>query len=175
MGRRAGYFWPSSWPLSHCRTCPVAAAGRVAAGHAVPVAEGCAGGDAPPCEVGRHQPLGRPRGHGPAAVEEFPPLAAMGAAGDAHRPFSVPHQPAEGDRAGGEGGDDRAVVVVVHGGDRAPTVCQIANGGCTAPWRSVEVVHSRGRKLWGPPPGLAAPRLVRARVGGGVVSPAARR
>ena len=48
----------------------------------------------------------------------------------AHRPFRVPHQPAEGDReAGGEGDDDGAVVVVVHGGDGAPTVWQIANGG----------------------------------------------
>ena len=130
MSRPAGYLWPLSWPLPHCRTCPIAAAGRAAAGHAVPVAGGCVGGDAPLREVGRHQPLGRPWGHGPAAVEEFPPLATMGAAGDAHRPFHVPHQPAEGDReAAGEGDDHGAVVVVVHGGDGAPTVWQIANGG----------------------------------------------
>ena len=88
------------------------------------------GGDAPPCDVGRHQPLSRPRGHGPTAVKEFPPLAAMGAAGDAHRPFHIPHQPAEGDReARGEGDDDGAVVVVVHGAEWAPTVWQVANGG----------------------------------------------
>ena len=88
------------------------------------------GGDAPPREVGRHQPPGRPQGHGPAAVEKLPPLAAMGAAGDAPRPFCVPQQPAEGEReACGEGDDDGAVVVVVHGGDRPPTVWQIANGG----------------------------------------------
>ena len=87
-------------------------------------------GDAPPRDLGCHQPLGRPWGHGPAAVKEFPPLAAMGAAGDAHRPFRVPHQPAEVDReAGGEGDDDGAVVVVVHGGDGARAVWQVANGG----------------------------------------------
>ena len=87
-------------------------------------------GIAPPREVGNHQPLGRPRGHGPAAVKEFPPLAAMGAADDAYRPFRVCQQLAEGEReAGGEGDDGGAVVVVVHGGDGAPTVWQIANGG----------------------------------------------
>ena len=87
-------------------------------------------GDAPPREVGRHQPLCRPLGQGSAAVEEIPPLGAMGAAGDAHRPFRIPHEPAEGDReAGGEGDDDGAVVVEVHGGDIAPTIWQIANGG----------------------------------------------
>ena len=97
-------------------------------------------GEAPPCEVGRHQPLGCPRGNGPAAVEEVPPLGAMGAAGDAHRPFRVPHQPAEGDReAGGEGDDDVAVVVLVRGADVAPTVWRVANGGQTAPWRVVVV------------------------------------
>ena len=87
-------------------------------------------GDGLPLEVGRHQPLSRPRGHGPAAVEELPPLAAKGAPGDARRPFRVPHQPAEADRkAGGEGDDDGAVVVVLGGGDGAPTVWQIANVG----------------------------------------------
>ena len=87
-------------------------------------------GDVPPREVGRHQPLGRPWGRGPAAVEEIPPLGVMGAAGDAHRQFRVPHQPAEGDQeAGGEGDDDGAVVVEVRGGDVAPTVWQIANWG----------------------------------------------
>ena len=87
-------------------------------------------GYAPPCVIGRHQPLGRPRGHGPAAVEEFPTFAAMGAADDSHRPFRVSHQPAEGEReAGGEGDDGGAVVHEVHGGDGAPTVWQIANGG----------------------------------------------
>ena len=92
-------------------------------------------GYAPPREVGHHQPLGGPRGHGPAAVEEVPPLGAMGTAGDAHRPFRVPHQPAEGDReAGGEGDDDVAVVVLVCGADVAPTAGQVANGGQTAPW-----------------------------------------
>ena len=86
--------------------------------------------DAPPREVGCRQPLGRLRGHGPAAMEEVPPFSAMGAAGEAHRPFCIPHQPAEGHReAAGEGDDDGAVVVEVHGGDRAPTVWQIANGG----------------------------------------------
>ena len=84
----------------------------------------------PPCEIGRHQSLGRPRGHGPAALEEFPPFAAMGAADDSHRPFRVPHQPAEGEReAGSEGDKGGAVVVEVHGGDGAPTVRQIANRG----------------------------------------------
>ena len=54
----------------------------------------------------------------------------MGAAGDAHRPFRVPHPPAEGDReSGGEGDDDGAVVVVVNGGDRAPALWRVANGG----------------------------------------------
>ena len=87
-------------------------------------------GYAPPCEIGRHQPLGRPLGHGPAAVEEIPPFAAMGAADDSHRPFRVPHQSAEGEReAGGEGDDSGAVVVEVDGGDGGPTVWQIANGG----------------------------------------------
>ena len=87
-------------------------------------------GYAPPCEVGCHQPLGCPRGHVPTAVEEIPPFAAMGAAYDSHRPFRVPHQPAEGEReAGGEGDDGGAVVVEVHGAERAPTVWQIANGG----------------------------------------------
>ena len=77
-----------------------------------------------------HQPLARPLGHGPAAVEEIPPSASMGAADDPHRPFRVPHQPAEGERqAGGEGEEGGAVVVEVHGDDGAPTVCQIANGG----------------------------------------------
>ena len=95
-------------------------------------------GYAPPCEVGRHQPLGRPKGHGPAAVEEIPPFAEMGAANDSHRLFRVPHEPAVGVReADGEGDDGGAVVVEVHGGDGAPTVWQIANGGCTAPWRVV--------------------------------------
>ena len=60
---------------------------------------------------------------------------------EAHRPFCVPHQPAEGDReAGGEGDDDSAVVVVVHGGDGAPTVLKAPNGGWTAPWRVVVMV-----------------------------------
>ena len=95
-------------------------------------------GYAPPCGIGRHQPLGRPRGHGPAAVEGIPPLAAMGAADDIHRPFRVPPQPAEGEReAGGEADDDGAVVVEVHGADGAPTVWQIADGGWTAPLRVV--------------------------------------
>ena len=98
------------------------------------------GGDTPPRVVGRHQPLSRPRGHGPAAVEEIPPLGAMETAGDAHRPFRVPHQPAKGDReAGGEGDDDVAVVVVVRGADVAATVWQVANVGQTVPWRVVVV------------------------------------
>ena len=60
----------------------------------------------------------------------------MGAAADAHRPFRVPHQPAEGDReAVGEGDDDVAVVFLVRAADVAPTVGQVANGGQTAPWR----------------------------------------
>ena len=87
-------------------------------------------GYAPPCEMGRHQTLGRPRGHGPTAVEEIPPFAAMGATDDSHRPFRVPYQPAGGEReVSGEGDDVGAVVVEVHGGDGAPTVWQIANGG----------------------------------------------
>ena len=87
-------------------------------------------GYAPPCEIGRYQPLGWPRGHGPAAVEEFPPFAAMGAADDSHCPFRVPHQLAEGKREEvGEADDGGAVVFEVHGADGAPTVCQIANGG----------------------------------------------
>ena len=87
-------------------------------------------GYAPPCEIGRHRPLGRPLGQDPAAVEDIPPFAAMGAADDSHSPFRVPDQPAEGKReAGGEGDDGGAVVVEVHGGDGAPTVWQIANGG----------------------------------------------
>ena len=86
-------------------------------------------GYAPPCEKGRHQPLGCPRGHGLAAVEEIPPFVALGAADISHRPFRVLHQPAEGEReAGGEGDNGDAVVVEVHGGDWAPTVWQIANG-----------------------------------------------
>ena len=36
-------------------------------------------GYAPPREIGRHQPLGCPLGQGPAAVEQIPPFAAMGA------------------------------------------------------------------------------------------------
>ena len=98
-------------------------------------------GYAPPREVGRHQPLDRPRGHGSAAVEEIPPLGAMGTAGDAHRPFRVPHQPAEGDReAGGEGDSDVAVVIVVRGAEVAPAAGQVAHGGQTAPWRVVVVL-----------------------------------
>ena len=87
-------------------------------------------GYAPPGEIGRHQPLRRCLGQGPAAVEEIPPFAAMGASDDPHCPLRVPHQPAEGEReAGGEGDDGGAVVVEVHGVDRAPTVWQIAYGG----------------------------------------------
>ena len=87
-------------------------------------------GYAPPCEIGRHQFLGRPLGHCPAAVEEIPPPAPMGAGDDPHRPFRVPHQPAEGEReAGGEGDDGGAVGFEVHGGDWDPTVRQITNGG----------------------------------------------
>ena len=87
-------------------------------------------GYAPPCEIGRHQHLGRPVDQGPAAVEEIPPFAAMVAADDRHRPFRVPHQPAEGEReAGCEADDGGAVVVEVNGGDGAPPVWQIAKGG----------------------------------------------
>ena len=85
---------------------------------------------APPSEIGRHQPLGRTLAHGPAAAEEICSFAAMGAADDSDRPFRVPHQPAEGEReAVGEGDNGGAVVVEVHGGDGAPAVWQIANGG----------------------------------------------
>ena len=53
----------------------------------------------------------------PLAPEEIPTFAAMNAAGDFHRPFGVPGQPAEGEReAGGEGDDSGAVAVEVHGG-----------------------------------------------------------
>ena len=87
-------------------------------------------GYAPPREIGHHQPLGRPLGQGFAAVEEIPPFAAMGTSDDPHFPLRVPHQPAEGEQeAGGEGDDGGAVGVEVHGGDVAPTVWQIANGG----------------------------------------------
>ena len=65
----------------------------------------------------------------------------MGAAGDAHRPFRVPHQPAKGDReAGGEGDDDVAVVVLVRGSDVAPSAGQVAKVGQSAPWRVVVVL-----------------------------------
>ena len=95
-------------------------------------------GYAPPYEKGRYQPLRRPLGHGPAAVEEIPPFAAMGAADNSHRPFRVPNHHAEGEReAAGEGDDGGAVVVEVQGGDGAPTVWQIATRGYTAPWRVV--------------------------------------
>ena len=94
MGQRARYLWPSSWPLPYCRTCPVAATGLATAEHAVPGPEAAWRGDAPPGEVGCHQPLGGPRGHGPAAMEKIPPLGAMGTAGDAHRPFRAPGEPA---------------------------------------------------------------------------------
>ena len=87
-------------------------------------------GYAPRCEMSCHQPLGRPLGHGPAAAEKLPPFKTMGASEDAHRPFCIPHQPAEGEReAGGEGDDGGAVVVEVHVGDGALTVWQIANRG----------------------------------------------
>ena len=87
-------------------------------------------GGAPPFEVGRHQPPGRPWGHGSVVVEEIPPFAAMGDPDDPHRPFRIPHQPGEGKReAAGEGDDAGAVVVEVHGGDGAPTVWQIGHGG----------------------------------------------
>ena len=87
-------------------------------------------GYAPPREIGRQQPLGRPLHQGAAAVEQIPPFAAMGAADDPHGPLRVPHQPDEGEReAGGEGDDGGAVVVEAHGADGAQTVWQIANGG----------------------------------------------
>ena len=87
-------------------------------------------GHAPPSKIGGHQPLGRLLGQKPAALEEISRFAAMGAADDPHCPFCVPHQPAKGEREAGSGGDDGgAVVVEVHGGDRAPTVSQIASGG----------------------------------------------
>ena len=83
----------------------------------------------PPRRIGRHQPLGRPVDQGPAAVEEIPPLATTGAADYLGDPLRVSHQPAEGEwEAGGEGDDSGAVVVEVHGADRAPTVWQVANG-----------------------------------------------
>ena len=78
----------------------------------------------------RHQPLGRRLGQGPAAVEDIPPFAAMGASDNPHCPPRVPHQPAKGEReAGGEGDVGGAGIVEVHGGDGAPTFWQIANGG----------------------------------------------
>ena len=86
-------------------------------------------GYAPPRQICRNQPLGRPLGQGPAAVEEIPLFAAMGASDDPHCPLRVPHQPAEGEReAAGQGDDGGAVVVEVHGGDGARTVWHIANG-----------------------------------------------
>ena len=87
-------------------------------------------GYAPPRDIGRHQPRGSPLDRGPATVGGIPPVAAMGAADDPNGPLCVLHQPAEGEReAGGEGDDDGAVVVGVHGADGAPTVWQIADGG----------------------------------------------
>ena len=78
----------------------------------------------------RHHPVGRPLGQGPAAVEEISPFAAMGASDNPHCAVRVHHQPAEGKQeAGGVSDDGGAVVVEVHGGDGAPTVWQIANGG----------------------------------------------
>ena len=66
---------------------------------------------------------GAPFGQGPAAVEEIPPFAAMGASDDPDCPLRVPHQPAEGEREAGAAADNRgAVFVEVHGGDGAPTV-----------------------------------------------------
>ena len=124
-------------------------------------------GYARPCEIRCHQSLGRPLGHGPAAVKKLTPFKTMGASEDAPRPFCIPHQPAEGEReAGGEGDDGGAVVVEVHGGDGAPTVWQIANRGVHCPVAHRRNVRSRGCKRWGPPPRLAAPMLVRARGGG---------
>ena len=128
-------------------------------------------GYAPPCEIGRHHPLGRPLGHGPAAVQEILPFAAMVAADDSHHPFRVADQPVEGEReAGGEGDNRGAVVVEVHGGEGAPIVWQIANREVDCPVARRRIVRIRGRKLWGPPPWLAAPILVRARGGGMAVS-----
>ena len=109
----------------------------------------------------------------PPRWKEIPPLGAMGAAGDAHRPFRVPDKRAEGDReAGGEGDDDGAVVVEVRGGLNCLADCP---GGVDCPVARRRNVRSRGRKSWHPPPGLAAPRLVRARGSGGVVSLGPRR
>ena len=84
----------------------------------------------PPCEISRHQPLGRPLDQASAAVGEIPPFVAMGVADDPHGPLRVPHHPAEGEReAGGEGDDSGAPVVAVQWADGAPTVWQTANGG----------------------------------------------
>ena len=95
-------------------------------------------GYAPPCEIGRHQPICRPLGQGPAAVEDIPPFAAIGSADDPHRPFRVPHQQAEGEQeAGGEADDGGAVVVDVHGGDGPQLSGRLPTGGQTAPWRVV--------------------------------------
>ena len=51
-------------------------------------------GYAPERDIRRHQPLGRPFDQGPAAVEEIPPFAAMGAVddypGQLHVPTSQP-------------------------------------------------------------------------------------
>ena len=58
------------------------------------------GGYAPPCEIGRHQPLGGPLGQGPAAVEEISPFADMGAAEGPLSP--IPRPPtASGRQTGG--------------------------------------------------------------------------
>ena len=84
----------------------------------------------PPCVIGHCQPLGRPLGHGPAAVEEIHPFAAIGAADNSHGPLCLPHQPAEGEReAGGEGEDVGSVVVEVHGGDGPPLSGRFPTGG----------------------------------------------
>ena len=87
-------------------------------------------GYAPPREISRHQPLGRPLDQGTAAVQEIPPFTAMGAADDPHCALRVPHQAAEGEQAAGGAGDEGgAVVVEVLGADGAPPVWQIADGG----------------------------------------------
>ena len=133
-------------------------------------------GYAPPREIGHHQPPGRPLGQGPAAVEEIPPFATMGASDSPHGPLRIPHQPAEGEReAGGEGDDGGAVVVEVHGGSRGPNCLADCQQGLDCPVARRYNVRSPERKSWGPPPRLAAPSSVRARGGGVAVSPGPRR
>ena len=77
-------------------------------------------GYALPRGICRHQPLGRPFGQGPAAVEEIPPFAAMGASAT---PIAHSTSPTSQPKTNGRRPVRVTTVVVeVHGGEGAPTV-----------------------------------------------------